>query len=271
MRRVRSRSRGQASSLFAFQDIMASVIGVLFFIVLLMAMNITSVAATNSIPVAKVDQEDSSEPIEKLEKQIKVLREEISISSKSLQALGAGDSQILIEIRKSEQQLKSQIDKLIKAEAEMDKATGKLSIAKTNSKTTAEQLKKARKRHETIKKENKTKYQPNVSYIIDASLTGNRLKPWLVVLSARKVRVLTMGGHNDINFVNSPQIAASKAFLAWARSQNPRTHYFVLLIKPSIAIYNLYKIKNGLKSRSFEIGTDLIPEGWQPGLQGGDN
>ncbi len=248
---------------------MASVIGVLFFIVLLMAMNITSAAAVNSIPAANASQENDSEYITKLEKRIVVLKEQLFASSKRLQILGAGDSQILSEIRKCEQQLKSQIGKLAKVEADADKAKRTLITVQANTKAIAKQLEESRSSREKIKR--KDKKQPNVSYIIDSSPVRNRREPWLVVVSAGKVRVLTMKGHNDSNFTTGPKITACNAFLAWTQSQDPNTHYFVLLIKPSVDLENLKNLMKGLKSRSFNIGTDLIPEDWQPGFQRGGN
>jgi hypothetical protein len=56
--------------------------------------------------------------------------------------------------------------------------------------------------------------------------------------------------------------ARTKQFLAWAGNQDDRTHYFVILIKPS-GLLLAEELEEKLKELGFDAGSDLLPENWR--------
>ena len=89
------------------------------------------------------------------------------------------------------------------------------------------------------------------------------MQPWLLELTADAIRVGAADGHTVVlEFLADGFTTRKQQLLAWVKSQNHATHYFVIMKKPSGLQYER-EIEGAIRSLRFEIGTDLVPEGCQ--------
>ena len=104
--------------------------------------------------------------------------------------------------------------------------------------------------------------KPHVTYIL--SDEKDKMIPWLVEIAGEYIRVGAHDGRSAaFEFKAKDKEQRREQFLAWAKTQDRSTHYFVLLIKPS-GVESAIKLEPDLKIQRFEIGSDLLPEAWVP-------
>ena len=255
-------ARDSVVSLFAFQDVMASVIGVLFFVVLLMSMYITETGP------GKVDRR-RRDPAEELRRAVYRAKHELADVQRSVRRsaetaslLVKDDTEIAASIRELNEWLKSllrtvEAKKNATSKAEQDAQSMVQSVAE-EEKTLVLLRQRVAQAQADIDRVDKT---PRLSYIIGED--PGRLEPWLVDLTDKTITVGSKDGSKTVmTFRASTQDKRVEQFQAWAKLQNPRTHYFVLLIRPSSADF-CAKVAVFLKDAGFHLGTDLLPEDWQ--------
>lgn len=258
MRRFRRERR--VINLFAFQDVMASVIGILFFIVLLMSLDIVN----QQTPTARIDTailkeyDNLQEEYNRLKNRLEQLQSETEKIVSDTNLASIGEEHIFNEINELhmtltrlylnlEEQQKQLVDNEILSsvqEKEYIEKREQLQQLKNESSKLKEQLRLVESR-------------PPIAYIIDKAIP---LEPWLLELSGPAIRIAASDGRSVVLEFTADQFEIRKQrFLAWAKSQNPITHYFVILKKPSGLQYE-NDIEKGIKELGFDIGTDLIPE-----------
>ena len=102
---------------------------------------------------------------------------------------------------------------------------------------------------------------PRVTYIIGEATD---LEPWLVEVTGKRIRVAAKDGTSSVmSFSAATARGRREQFLAWAKSQDSRKQYFVVLIKPS-GLAESRTVESGLKERGFDLGRDMLPESWEP-------
>lgn len=251
-------------SLFAFQDVMASVIGILFFVVLLMALDIVNrgVSAAEAMEVRPSDLEALRAEADRLQSEIERTRKNLSRAAQRVTLVSLGDRGILREVHESKQKLNAQHEAIL----ERRKANARLS-ARIESK--GKEVTDKRKRLDDVKSDlerlreelKSAKSVPNIAFIIDD--WRDNLEPWLVEVSGDDLRVAAKDGSSAVfRFRGKSQAARRQQFLAWAKSQDSRSHYMVLLIKPP-GMSDAHELHRALRRMGFQIGTDLLPEKWQ--------
>ena len=267
---MRMRKRGQQNtvSLFAFQDVMASVIGILFFVVLLMALDIVQQKVSQASPVTLSPVDAKMQDLRNRLSDLTPIRERLEksiaeLSRRIAQASSSNDQLLLAEIRKLRRQLlqlHDGIKYLDKSLMESDKARSEKDVRHRGG---LDKLEELRRVVGTLKRQAmSSSRKPRVVYIIDEEPGG--LTPWLVEISAERIRVAPNEGNNSVmTFAAPSKDRRMKLFLGWARNQSPRSHYFVLLKKPS-GWESAAELDKKLREQGFEIGTDLLPEDWDP-------
>ena len=263
---MRRRGARNTSSLFAFQDVMASLIGIMFFIVILMALNIVE----QHTPTASADTVDGQSIVE-LQARLKELTELkirleqgiASVTEKRNAADAFTDDEQLMEsvqaldreFRYLYEKIKQTENGLADIESKNKGVKKKIAAAQVEIRGLDEEIAKLRARAKA------KRALPRVSYIID---DANQREPWLVEITGKSIRVAAKDGKSSITTFTADTAAEMRAkFLAWTESKNPMKHYFVLLIKPS-GIKQVERIKSDLKRRGFGTGKDLLPETWKP-------
>jgi len=256
-------ARGSAVSLFAFQDVMASVIGILFFVVLLMAtdmVNTQSTLASEAAPDQRV--QELQRRLEQHAAELAAMKQAVSRSSEKVNLAMSDDTEIARSIRDLDKRLKALLDTLKQREQSTAEIQGQVPRQKERIDTLKGQIvllnKKADQETRQLADSGRT---PRLSYIIGKR--SDNLEPWLVDLSGKRILVGSKDGAKTvIGFQASSGDARTEQFLTWAKTQSPRRSYFVLLIRPS-AMDSLTAIFLRLRGMGFKIGTDLLPEDWK--------
>ena len=247
-------------SLFAFQDVMASVIGILFFLVLLMSLDIVdqqAPAASIEIVTAE-DYGELQDETNNLRETLEYFQEEIEKIVSDTNLASIGDEQIFNKVTSSydtltmiygsieeqQKQILSWENKSKKQKHEYNDALGRIQQLEPKLVRLRGQLRLAESR-------------PPIAYIIDRD---DPAEPWLLELTDKAIRVAASDGFTTVlEFTADTFVTRKLQFLDWARSQNSSTHYCVILKKPSGLRY-AGEIEKGIKELGFEIGTDLVPE-----------
>lgn len=245
-------------SLFAFQDVMASVIGILFFVVLLVALNIVEQPVQAQVTGSK-------EAVDELAARARALKDEIDRVRRRLAELDqaridATDSaRSRREVRALHATLVSLNEKIVQLqrsraadEVRLDEVELRLHSASAEAEALDEALAALRDR---------ARAGPRVSYILDEG--PGTPEPWLVELCDQEIRVGTKDGSSAVfQFGGDSTQARRERLLTWARGQDRKGTYFVLLIKPSSVAW-AYELAEELEGLGFRFGTDLLPEGWE--------
>ena len=262
---MRRRGARNTSSLFAFQDVMASLIGIMFFVVILMALDIVD----QYTPVAEADTADG-DPIAKLRAELKELTDlktslEQGIASDTEKinvASALTDEQLLESVQAMDRELRYLTEKIKQTEAGLADIESKKKLAR--KKLAASQVEISGLDDEIGKLKARAKAKralPRVAYIIDEA---TQREPWLVEITDKSIRVAAKDGKSAVTTFSADTAAERRAkFLGWTKSKNSLKHYFVLLIKPS-GIQQAEKLEGDLKKKGFRTGKDLLPETWQP-------
>jgi len=261
---VNRRRRSQSNiSLFAFQDVMASVIGVLFFVVLLLALSITRDKSAS----ASVKADDSHKSVERLRQQVETLKRQIELverqikqMSEKLSLAAENETEVLSEVKQKHNQLTRLYALIERDQVVLDALREEIEQASNQVRQKLDELEKLNTRIADLKGKLK-EFQDlaRITFIVDET---DPKQPWLVEISNERFRIGTKDGINcALEFTAKDYAQRESQFLHWVPSQDSATHYFVLLIKPS-ALKEAYKLAEKLKDKGFDIGTDLFPEHW---------
>ena len=258
------RGRGQhpAVSLFAFQDLMASVIGVVFFIVLLLSLQL--VDESGRTRESKADQELSMQTLRtrqislqeekaKLETSIETLVQKMNTVAVSreedvqdtITRLQAQTQYYDIKIQQTAAAVREMLAELERKEKEYAEKTALAAALDQENEGTQKRIANMIRR-------------PTITYILDEAIPR---KPWLVELTNKGIRAAF---HEDLQtiyeFHGEDYKECERVFLQWAESRDPDTEYFVFLIKPS----GLGAFEDSLYAKiqklGFELGSDYMPE-----------
>jgi len=254
-------------SLFAFQDIMASVIGMVFFVVLIMALDIVDRKASG----VEVTTQLATEPdVQVLRDRAEALREQIAKTELDIEQLtsrlnlASGDEEgTLDEVKRLEATLKNLYARVRQGQEATAKTEDQKQEIEQQHQQMIREIARLTRRAEELKAQLKSaQAAPRIAFIIDPH--PENLEPWLLEVSEPRLRVASKDGRGTVlEFGGTSSDQRKARFLAWLSSQSNQTHYFVLLTKPS-GVGLADEMERELKARGFDIGRDLLPEDWEP-------
>ena len=256
----RSRKKGAPFSLFAFQDAITSVCGVVVLITLLLAVQLTS---------RTIESELETEPDDSLAERAAELREEIAEAREALDAVPtprisfdaskpyAGLSAVDLRAKVSEldARLESARAELERAKSELPREESGAPSEEESTKELAalrEELKRAEEEASAAKKSAREPLDENVvlfSFPEEASET-----PWFVDISGTRIVATPAKKGEEIK-----RFEKTDEFLTWAKTRPNKREYFVLIVRPSGAgAYD--EISAGLDAAGRKTGVDLVAE-----------
>jgi len=262
---VRSRrSAVEPFSLFAFQDVMMGTIGILLIVMLLLSLELNqSIQAMSALGgegddrTPAVTSADLEREVQRLEAALAELQERTQDQAARRAIDPRGDLarltarlqmnySVIAEINADLLEMASAAESIVAREHESDSATARIALLSQR----VSQLRAAL--------EAETSSQRLVYIVGD----GVRQRPMLVELSGRRFRI---GGTDDADLVfelddPDPQRRIEQ-LVEWARADSPTEVYWVLLIKPS-AIPYADEIERRLRGERFQVGIELLPEGF---------
>lgn len=258
------RNRQAPVSLFAFQDVMAAVIGILFFIVLIMALDLVTepTAADSDIVVPEESRlEDLRAELERRESEKRKLEREVNNLAARMRFITTTDPQDAVdEVKGIHDRLEQRYARIISRQKEHQELEQKVQEVRRNLDDMESELEKlGREERELEELADSQEVRPRVTYIIGEE--GGKI-PWLVKVDGRRIQVGAQDGQStSLTFDAQPFEKRKEHFLSWVGTQNRRTHYFVLLIKPS-GVKHYPDLGRAITGADFDIGVDLLPERW---------
>ena len=255
----RRRRKSAPFSLFAFQDIITSVTGIMLVITMLLALELlerTDASPPRATAAISKDLKQSIEAadreIDELEQRLKKKEERLagaaSVSPTQLRRqigdLEDANRRLRNRISQSRQRDQQTQDRVAKVQQQQQQET-----SRQRQQRLADLLQQASRKRQQLKKLRKS------NRVIFNPAPGNPKTPWLVEISDRRLIVAESG------VVARPRLFADVAtFLDWARQQDSQSAYFVLLLKPD-GIEPFREAKAGLDKAGFDIGFDLLSVG----------
>lgn len=243
-------------SLFAFQDAITSVCGVVVLITLLLALSLAkrvmSEAETTEVAKSKVDEVRSK--VEELRSNLEELDARVD-ESLDPETLGVGLSVSEVKAR-----LANARRRLDDAREESERLEELLESLKEKEKTFPELEARVeeirRKIEETLNRARETAEevfdsQRSAVYAFSDSV---REKPWYVEVAGSKIVA-----HGSTNDTEAKTFDSPFAFTKWATTRPAGSEYFVLIVRPSGA-KNFDFIVFELEEASYRYGIDLIGE-----------
>jgi hypothetical protein len=253
---TRRHARSEAFSLFAFQDIITSVTGVIILVTLLLAIELVQ-RVTVAAPTSAV--ETSTDRIVQLEKEIDSLRTAITSSDELVAQLATlpsgGFAQRESELKRTRDQLVKEVDQLevevkeTEVQNEREMVSDDMSRLEDSVPSLQSMIPKLRTQLEALKKSHRVIYNSN---------PFDQKQAWLVDLSPEAIRVAEPG-HTDhfLEFTASNPNDVGSQFINWAKQHSKATEYFVLLLRPK-AIRLYVSVYQKLTANGFDTGVDLL-------------
>ena len=246
------RKKAAPFSLFAFQDIITSVTGIILLITMLMAIELVqtlSKAAAapqeqKSTQVAQMLRQAVSENIHEIDRLRKVLDETTTIrfDADSLRLRLAAMKAAAGEMELQNEQVQATQEKIDARRAEQAQDANDLSPDAIEA-LVAEQAAVAQQ-IEAMRESNR---------VVFNRPAGAAKTPWLVELNVTSIVAAEIGQARPPESFETPG-----AFLEWVQDQDRDSRYFVLLVKPD-TIDAFSAIRESLQERRFDVGYDLLP------------
>lgn len=261
---TRQRHSGNAFSLFAFQDIITSICGIVVLITLILALELSVQIVSDASPANVTSRQEYKQIIAKtkaVEQKNAAMETEIErINTDSAEIITMTTSEIreridevTMDINRNETQKQTRIIQLDAAEEQVrlsllnDEEYKKLLEEKASIENQLAELKRAA---EMMKSGN--------YFYFDRSQNISE-SPWLVDISGSQIVAHSLAANAT---AESRDFSNYAAFFTWARTCDKSSEYFVLLVRPS-GLDNFKKIEERLRDLNFRLGIDFIGESRQ--------
>lgn len=249
------RANTDAFSLFAFQDIITSVTGIMILVTLIFSLELTRERpqlTTKSVSSI----EDPSPSVDDLRDQLTALQaifDENQVMLQSIAAMPAAEvaeleatlKERLASIEAFSQETASANDQL---RSDVSRTTSAVETSLETLQSLSNELKRLQEEISTTSKSSVVVYNP------DPAATKSA---WLVDLGKARIRVFALAGGSTRIFPNGIAGEVPNGFIDWARQRDNSQEYFVLLLRPEvIELYD--KLHPLLEGMGFDLGFDLI-------------
>jgi hypothetical protein len=259
---TRGRRRGNPFTLFSFQDIITSVMGIILLAALLLAVELVTRTATNaSTSVVQEAAEEIDSRLQAIRTDVAELQTELTSLREQALAQAAtvtADAEFVASVAQTQlerleaelAQMTAHVDERKRELAKLD-ARGferrrdrqKLEALEAEIRQNDEQL-------EELRKSNRLFFNP---------VPGFSKRPWLVDLSAESITVGPMAGEEGSSPTVEHIFLSDADFLDFADRLSSESEYFIVLVRPS-GVERFHVILDELRSRDFDLGFDVVAE-----------
>ncbi|MBQ8284958.1 MAG: hypothetical protein IJY15_08870 [Thermoguttaceae bacterium] len=253
-------------SLFAFQDAIASVCGLVVLITLILAVELTQkiIDEASSPPPTKTDVAKLTNEIATLKSNLATLAQTLESQTKTAREA----SQTAFSLESAENERREAERRLAELLAESERLQALIADDTATQTRRAELVRDVETQNAEIAvldakianlvQQNSLPPETSVFY---ASSGNVRETPWLVEVSARQIvaRPLASPENTRLQPQKFTSGNAKSAFLTWARQRDKNAEYFVLLFRPS-GVAQHDDLRKSLEEAGFKIGVDLVGE-----------
>lgn len=246
---MRSRaSRANPFSLFAFQDIITSVTGIVILITMMLALELVHRKASS--PQAKtVEISDTlGDALAQNQQEIERLQRIVDEGHQSFQFDADSLKNRLEELRKASSELQMQNAQL--SEEMADARLRQEQLEQEAQQVTPQDLQSLQQELQTTRQQLQKLKQSN--RVIFNRPEGEPKTPWLLQVEGDGILAA------EVDKSMQPlRFASTQDFANWAAGQNSGAIYFVLLLKPS-GVSRFQELRQTLRTSGFDIGYDLL-------------
>jgi Tfp pilus assembly protein PilN len=246
-------------SLFAFQDIITSVTGIVLFITLILTLELVTKKVDSPSQQTAALLPEMELALSEAMAEIESLKADLQTQSVSLESTAGISSQEI------ERHLYETIAQIARLKAEIERLTQrsqKKSVEQTswNAKrfereSDRQQLNSLRERIDLLEHEINSLAQSDRIVFNPSDASG---VAWIVDLSERRILVAQAGiATTPLTFDSPQKDLRTSAFMHWTKRIDPSQEYFLILIRPG-AIDAFDDIYEKLQARHFRIGFDLL-------------
>lgn len=251
---ARRRKSNVAFSLFAFQDIITSVTGIMLLITMMLALELIK-RKEESPPVQTQQTTDKVEDaIASNQNEIAQLRSLLAASDEQLKYDAETLRRKLTSLKEANTVFSSQIENLEANQEETERRKNEAEEALSQT-ASPQQIQTMQQRVSELQQQLAELKESN--RVIFNRPAGESKTPWLIEVSGQSIQVAQVG------VAAPPQVFSAPAELrAWASSHGVGSTYFVMMVKPSgLNQFNI--VKQDLEDLGFDIGYDLLSEDQQ--------
>jgi len=259
------RGRGSAAfSLFAFQDIITSVTGIMILVTLILSLElierkegspvVQTEATKEQMRQAAVEAEQIKQTISDNQKAVKVILSKLSKrqggidkyageDAKQLERQLASFEEMSRALRSELSRVKRQQRKADQRKQRADSTQEKLAATPDKLKDIQEQLRKKKAQLAKLKNSNRR---------IVSRAAGESRTPWLVEIKGAGLLVAEVGKN-----LKPRSFSDVASFLAWVARRDRNSEYFVLFVSPA-GIAQFMKARDALRKMRFGVSFSLI-------------
>jgi len=256
---MRRRTNSTAAfSLFSFQDIITSVMGIVLLVMLVVALELAGRQMATPAVQQTLVRQDVREAIASAHTRIAELRKSIEVGDwQDLAGLSA--SEIAREQASLVVSLPLLEADLAEARRHGQKASERRSAAESELQTRAtesQELDLVKEEVNAMEEQLAKMKSTNARFYRLSAASGKQ--PWLVEVSGASLVVAPLGpSAPPIDFPGSNTESRVRQFLAWTTEREATRDYFVLLIKPGGTKVGS-DLERRLREQGFNIGLDLV-------------
>lgn len=254
-RRKRKRKQsGAAFSLFAFQDIITSVTGIMLLITMMLALELIKKKEESPPEQTQKTTESVQSAVAANQNEILQLRATLSATDEQLRYDEETLRRKLSELSSVNEIVEQQLKELEQREQDTEKRKQEMESALSQT-VSPQQVQQMQERLKELQEQLLS--MKNSNRVIFNRPVGDAKSPWLIEVSGNEIRIAEVGVAAPPKVFPHPDDARD-----WISSQNKGSVYFVVMVKPS-GLDKFSLVKQDLESLEFEIGYDLLAEDQQ--------
>ena len=270
---ARKGTEGSAISLFSFQDIITSITGIMFLVVLLLVL----IMITSKVSTAQ-DKKQSNESVKELQKELAELKNKLQALRDSQKKLDKEIDDLKKLSPEEIQKRKLELQKILQADqVKLDTLTSSLKLKEdqynqlktehhdldksvTHRKKVIEELKKQLEElNKTIKEKETTRQQRSrvMKYVVHSN---SAKQPVLAELDKDGIRFLLLDDKKIVDLRRPGRAMESLSLMALELQKlNSSQLYFSIAVKPGGFKY-VIQLLELMKNNTFERGTEIMPD-----------
>ena len=252
---MRTRSSSSSPfSLFAFQDIITSVIAIVILVTMILTLELVNriaQAPQNATVISTEDIRAAEDRQAKLTKEIDSLKRQVNNTPINVDLLPSQNTNPQ-DLERQIKRLTEQLAILSKKESSIDEGPTKPALPLNELQMLADNIKLTQKKIAIIQTNNPIIYAP---------VENNPKTCWLIALSSQTIKLIPIQNGLPAKTI---QKASRKELLeelnSILSSLEKRKHYFLLSVRPSAGPDLYFEVLDLLQSGKYPVGVEFIPE-----------
>ncbi len=255
------RRREVKVSLFAFQDIITAVTGVIILVTLLMALELVRAGGSAADHPPSIDPGELRRQIAALRQANRILEQQIQTRQQEALALAAASPDSVQRLLQQREKLRRRLEELRAWQEQHEQEESQLAARdRQELSRTARELRSLREQLEQL--ERRERLAASGRHRVYRFRAGGLARWWIVDLQPDHwlLTEVDRGGRRTgrtARFAERGDPFRQRAFRTWLADRNPAAEGFFLIGRPA-SIESFAQLRKLLRERSFHVGYDLL-------------